>query len=60
MVGGLLVKSATEENPLTHKGVSVKNKFAYTMSVVLKEEGDFEFCSKDQISEESISHFELD
>lgn len=38
VVGGLLVKSATEENPLTHKGVSVKNKFAYTMSVVLKEE----------------------
>jgi Bacterial protein of unknown function (DUF916)./Protein of unknown function C-terminal (DUF3324). len=38
VVGGLLVKSSTEENPLIHKGVSVKNKFAYTMSVVLKEE----------------------
>lgn len=37
-VGGLLVKSNNSENQGTGKGINLRNKFAYTMSVVLKEQ----------------------
>lgn len=37
VVGGVLVKSDDQASPFTKKGVSVKNKFAYAMGVVLKE-----------------------
>lgn len=38
IVGGLLVQTDNTANPINNKGVSVKNKFAYAMSVVLKEQ----------------------
>ena len=37
VVGGVLVKSDDQASPFAKKGVSVKNKFAYAMGVVLKE-----------------------
>lgn len=41
VVGGVLVQAKKTDNPLTHKGVGLKSKFAYTMAVVLKEDDKF-------------------
>lgn len=38
IVGGLHVTPVNDQNPLNRKGVSLKNKYAYSMAVVLKED----------------------